>query len=374
MTIIKKKSLKIIIIASFIFNIANINTFTAKEVLKAPTKIIQKSIDWIKKNKEIFMGGSMGTFTISAFITLTAMVLVGRQKAFRDKILRDTCIYCNKLNNYCECQLSEKIEYVFKKYNITETTKYVNNVYSGTYYSWKPKKIKSVLSKINDINAKLTQGHTLNGLTPLYIACSFGNMPIIKWLVEDMFADINIKSANGIYPSEILKGLVSYCRSKSFSIDKHANSIEDFLASEIDLLFLEKKALLQQELLDHLEGAKNIVIDRKSRQYEELISYNVGEKLYKAKKLIYSKKTPGFAKQLSMPILVFIHETYPECITEKEIKTLYKYIAFNYTFLNDARFEKAVEFAKDKKLQDIYGRTVSQAYKIYDETNKNSKC
>ena len=71
--------------------------------------------------------------------------------------------------------------------------------------------------------------------------------------------------------------------------------------------------------------------------------------------------------------LVFIYENFHNLITEKDMRTFYAYIAFNYTFLHDVRFLKAVEFAKARDLVDTYGRTVVQANEIYKKENKNMK-
>jgi hypothetical protein len=96
--------------------------------------------------------------------------------------------------------------------------------------------------------------------------------------------------------------------------------------------------------------------------------------LDKIKKLIGGKQVPGFAKQLIMPDLIIIHEKFKEFISDNDIADFYKHIAFNYTFLNDDRFVKAVEFAKNKDIKDIYGRTVVQAREVYKEGNKDLKC
>ena len=75
-----------------------------------------------------------------------------------------------------------------------------------------------------------------------------------------------------------------------------------------------------------------------------------------------------------MSDLVFIHKQFPKALKEKDIVAFYKKIAFNYTFLHEEIFEGAVEFAQEKNIKDIYGRTISQALEIYNEKNKCVKC
>jgi len=85
--------------------------------------------------------------------------------------------------------------------------------------------------------------------------------------------------------------------------------------------------------------------------------------------LMKNPKTPGYAKQLVMSDLVYIHEKDCQIFSEKNIIDFYKQVIFNYTFLNDDRFRKAVIFAGKRNIKDMNGKTVLQAYAQYGQDN-----
>ena len=352
--IIKNKFLKLILVMSAFFSITKIYTFSIGSLFGAQKN---RNFNWCKKNPEVVIVG------VGAVILGVPFAFYCLKNILYEKRLRSHCIRCNKENKECSCSLLEKMSYVFGSYGYLRVEKYNNNNrHICRYCRWKTKEIKAELSKINNINIKFPIGS--NFTTALHFACQYGHGPIIRWLVENMFVDISIRDGFGALPGDILKNKVPYYRRK----DLNTFDCDDKLFCDVDRFFLEKKMEQQKKLFSYVQNLLVLLKEYNFHNTSDIYSI-----LKKIKKLFYSKRTPGFAKQLIMPDLVLIHKNFSTFVTEKDIRAFYRYIAFNYTFLHDTRFLTAVEFAKSKDFKDIRGRTIQEAEQVYKEENKGIK-
>ena len=347
--IIKNRFLNILILAGLAFNVANVNAFSAKNANEVSQSAFKSFIESVKSDPVSFLVGATICAAIAsglvAFVVSEANKNQAQKDAY-DKKLKETCIVCDKANKECSCDLLEKIKHVFEANGFIETKEYIDGNFSKRYCNWLTKEIKSVILKINNINMKFNYKGDSES-TILHIACDYGHEPIIKWLVEDMFININSINNKGLTASKILKRKQLFFAGKIGIIGENFTSAYDFF-SRIDECFLDKKEELQNELLDCVKIVKSLLRDNKTQEGLKLIAPDVRSKLGYIRKLIESKKTPGFAKQLVMSDLIFIHQNFKEFICEKAIIDLYKHIAFNYTFLNDSRFASALAFAESK--------------------------
>ncbi|KKP24678.1 MAG: hypothetical protein UR12_C0052G0002 [candidate division TM6 bacterium GW2011_GWF2_30_66] len=367
---INKKFLKILILVGLTFNVVNLNASLVKSIIDAPKNALFGVVDFVKEIPVELLIVSAAMFAATALV-IKVKLDRDKEKALCSKQIMENCLLCGKSNEDCQCNLLQKVNYVFLRYGLHETIRYYNGWYKGRDSNWLEKRIKSVILKINDINMKFVIEN--NVLSLLHIACLHGHEPIIKWLVEDMFVDVNVFDSNGFSASQMLKFAASNYRKIGTVVGEKLDSFNNIFRAEIDSLLLDKKLELQQKLLDSINSFI-VIIERHNKDKKNSIIYSsVKSKFKYITKLIKSKETPGFAKQLVLPDLISIHEVYPEIVSFEDIKYFYKYVAFNYTFLNDERFAKAVEFAKIKEIKDICARTVDQAREVYKEENKGLK-
>jgi len=361
MNIIKNRCLKLFVIASLSLNAVNTNSFSIRNLGNFLTKQKNNVANWCRKNPEV-VELSISVAAITAFVA-GVIGLVEWSKRRYNKKLKNACILCDELNENCKCNLGEKILYTFRRYSFTKVNVYYENIPVNSYCRWRTKEIVAVLSKIHDINMKFPTED--NAFTILHLACIYGHKPITKWLVDEMFVDISIPDNHGNLASDILEKHTSLFQRKI-----NNPQYKDDLFYRSDIYFLKKRMKIQEKFLDTV---KTLQMLAKQNDLDKKSSSEVKAKLKEIKKAIYSKKTPGFAKQLALPDLIAIHKKIPTYITEKNIKTFYKYVAFNYTFLHDTRFSRAVEFAEANGITDIYKRTVEQARQVYKAENKGVK-
>jgi len=101
------------------------------------------------------------------------------------------------------------------------------------------KKAKEMLKDRKDINALLVSPVHDEQLQPLSIACWAGNIDIVKWLVDQRDADVNVKNKNGRTPLHFA------C---------HASGCSESDRLKIVTLFVEKGADINATYKDHLNN------------------------------------------------------------------------------------------------------------------------
>jgi len=221
------------------------------------------------------------------------------------------------------------------------------------------RRAKSMLNNVDDINAVFGESdRNREGWRPLHIAAYWGNLNIVRWLIEEKFADVRVLDARGRDASFHANG--------SWARVGGAPTSNIFFGSDFDKTrsYLQEAQNKHQELVNkvaELRGLDERVLDRES----EAVEQEVERRMHEIKNLMQDRKTPGYAKQLVMSDLVRLHQQYPLVITQEDILGFYKKIAFNYVFLRDDQFRGAIEFAFRYNITDRDGNTVLQASSKY---------
>lgn len=371
--LVKNKLINSILFLSLVLSFSNAKAFSVGDIINGPKKLFGKIFDACKEYPEFAAIAAFETLMVSAIIAFAVMEFRGnnrKRQAISDEIAQK-CIMCGKLNQECSCDLLEKLNFAFLRYGSHETVKYFNDVYQGRFSKWLKNRIKSVILKMNDVNMRFEKdGYSF---TLLHLACYHKHEEIVKWLIEEMFVDPNAIDSNGVSASQVFRKEVSDSKKKGVIVGENLDSSRDILFGEANGFLVECRIELQRDLLDKVANLENVL--RRNKEIEKsLMSRLVKEKLSGIRKSIEAKEVPGFAKQLIIPELIKISKKFPDFVSENYIVWFYRYIAFNYTFLNDKKFVPAVEFAKNLEIKDMYGRTIDQAGEVYRQENKGIKC
>jgi len=278
--------------------------------------------EFAKKQNELFM--LVIPIVLSVYIGLIALVAVsffieGAMKKFSRKY---RCQFCGRYLYRCTCGAEDKLRHACKR-------------------GFSCSRVKKIVESLDDINVTM-RGALFNGLadSPLHCVCHGGDrfIDVVKWMVQDKFADVNKSANGGAIPRESLGFWLINCDKTRRYLNDMENKHNDLVARVI-----------------------NLSNDLKQKNYEDIqkMKHNFEE----IKKIMASKDMPGYAKQQVMPELVRINVNFANVVSNDDLEDLYKHIEFNYSFLNDPLFTDAVKFAiqflrDDKLVRDIQNRTV----------------
>jgi len=208
---------------------------------------------------------------------------------------------------------------------------------------------KEVLEGLDDINKHFNGFYINNNRTSLHYISDLRMLTVVKWMVEEKFANVMAVNGNGNTARVALPGwLLIYNRIRQYLQNKE-NEHQDLVA---------RVNLLKNDLLDDNDRPKIVrqeIIDGVPQRFQEI------------RALIGNPGIPGYAKQLVLPKLVTLHNAHNNLFAEDDIRALFDHVAFNYSFLNDQQFKPAVEFALDKNLQDIDGKTILEAAAVHGD-------
>lgn len=371
---------KSLLALSLFFGVTNINAVSLKDVIYAPKKICKGAMDYFESSPDLMLGTAItGFFVAITAATALSIYLIDLKIKAEDRKERDIfnkeieskCVVCGKINEKCTCDLLQKLTYAFVRHGTNEKISYYNGWYTGRSSKWLTTRIKSVILKMQDVNMRFDpEGENF---TLLHIACYYGHEEIIKWLIEHMFVEIDVCNKAGITPNQLFKSRISYSRKKGLAVGEKSDSSVDLLYSKADGLLIDNKINLQQILFDDIESLKNLFGRYEDDNSNSDILSAIKSKINKIKNSFKDFAVPGFSKQLVLGDLVEMHKKYDKFIDQKLILDLYKSVVFNYTFLNDKRFEKALAFAQEKNIVDICSKTVEQEKSLYSPENKGLK-
>ena len=335
----KNNFLRLLIVLTFACNTVDVKAFSIKELFnkkKQTVGCLKRVTDCILQNPADFLVGTvfLGILSIAAYYGLIR--------------IRTHCFCCGRKHSDCTCLPYDRIANVLNNHSIMRKDHYTKyHIKTHSTYEWKTKEIKITLSRLNNINC--------DGSFALLRACQIGHASIIKWLIEEQFADItSIERFKAVYEAI---GQENISRSLRLLIFIVGHGSIQTLQKSGDPTLLQRKAEIHNQVVATVAELTTLLdqVDQEDNDQQ------VQEKLQNIKKLINSKATPGFSKQLVLSDLVSLHKQYPRVITEKNIKQFYKKVAFNYTFLEDNRFRGARDFAKNNNIRDIFGRTILQS-------------
>ena len=228
------------------------------------------------------------------------------------------CQFCGNYLFKCTCGARDKLRHACSR-NLSLT------------------RIKKIIESVKDINEDI---HNYRYENPrgslLHHVVYYGDsmLPIVKWMVEQKYANIFVPDNRNRIPRQVASRQIS-----DYLLDME-NKHYDLSAKVIDL----DNHLVQGNYLDIQE---------------------VKDEFEKIKQCIIAEGVTGYTKQFVMPSLVKLCKNYPNIVSKDDLKELYKHIAFNYAFLHRKEWSEAVRFAIQEHLVDKNDRTVLVAYAVH---------
>jgi len=218
---------------------------------------------------------------------------------------------------------------------------------------------KSMLNGVDDINAvfgERDRNHNYAGLAPIHIAVDEANLEVLRWLVEEKFADITAQDNRGRNVFYHASHGHFYNRLKGVYSSKLVKKIENYwIGMRMNSFLLMREVKLVRYGLDN--PTSDLAADE--RQVKRSLRW--------IKNSMNDSKIAGIVKQVIVGQLAQIYKRCPNLLAKKDIIDFYKKIVFNYTFLNDKRLRKAAIFAGKRNIKDMNGKTVLQVYAQYGQ-------